>query len=87
VMTNKSIQMIPDYDRKSKPSVIPSRFHYDIDVTSRILRLRVSFKWRPLMDSNVTETLRQWTTLKATERPCLIILSIGPYQSFNRCLN
>ena len=68
-------QLVPDYDRESNPSVIPSKFHYDIDVISRILRLRVSFKWRPLIDHNVTETLRQWTTAGPTERPCLIFLS------------
>jgi hypothetical protein len=66
--------LIPDYDRKSQPSPIPSKYHGDIEVTSNILRLRLSFQWRPLITDTVINTVRQWATDSQTDPPNLILL-------------
>ena len=68
-------QLIPDYDRISNPSPIPPIYHDDIEVTSEIFRLRVSFKWRPFVDYNITETMRIWEISDRNEKPDLILFS------------
>ncbi|KAI9559232.1 hypothetical protein GHT06_016021 [Daphnia sinensis] len=71
------LRLIPDHDRKSRPSPIPPIHHGDIDVISDVLMLKLSFQWRPLLDDNVTETIRQWASPNhETERPYLIFLSM-----------
>ncbi len=54
------MQLIPEYDQKTKPDPMPFYIHEDMDFISDILRLCVSFKWRPLIDNNVTDTIRKW---------------------------
>ncbi|EFX73039.1 hypothetical protein DAPPUDRAFT_253731 [Daphnia pulex] len=71
------LRLIPDHDRRSNPSPIPLIYHGDIEVSSEILRLRVSFKWRPLVDDNVTETLRHWAISDRNEQPDLILFSMA----------
>jgi hypothetical protein len=66
--------LIPDYDRKSEPSPLPFVYHGDMEVTSDIMRLRLSFQWRPLINDSVIDTIRQWATYSQTDRPDLIIL-------------
>jgi hypothetical protein len=52
-------------------------YHGDIEVTSNILKLRVSFRWRPMINTTVTETIRQWAVSNLNdERPDLLFLSI-----------
>jgi hypothetical protein len=67
-------QVIPDYDMKSQPNPIPVRYHGDIDVTSDILKLHVSFKWQPIINGKIFRTIRQWATDSQSERPHLIFL-------------
>ncbi|KAK4010374.1 hypothetical protein OUZ56_019520 [Daphnia magna] len=70
------IRLIPDYDKQSLPNPIPFHHHGDIEITSDILGVRVSFKWRPLINDNVTETIRQWAITDSPERPYWIFLSM-----------
>ncbi|KAI9562941.1 hypothetical protein GHT06_010397 [Daphnia sinensis] len=80
------IQLIPDYDKKSFPRRIPT-FHpkIDMEVTSNILGVRVSFKWRPLLNNNVTETIRHWATgLNPLERPYFILLSMTAWHMLRK---
>ncbi len=75
--------MIPDYDRITQPAEIPQNvvpFHHgDVDVKSKILGLQVSFKWRPLINKTVTDTIRQWVKGDQFEKPDLVILGINEY--------
>jgi hypothetical protein len=54
---------------------MPFYIHEDMDYISDMLRLRVSFKWRPLIDKNVTDTIRKWVESPASQRPYWILLS------------
>lgn len=73
-----AIQLIPDYDRITQPMEIPRNvvpFHHgDVDVDSSVNRLRVSFKWRPIINDTVIEMIRSWTA--SDRRPNLILLSV-----------
>ncbi|XP_057367724.1 uncharacterized protein LOC130688723 isoform X2 [Daphnia carinata] len=70
-------EILLDHDRKSQPSPIPLIYHEDIEVISDILRLKLSFQWRPLLDGNVTEAIRQWVSLNNDEeQPYFIFLSM-----------
>jgi hypothetical protein len=50
--------------------------HHDIEVESKILRLLVSFKWRPIINETVMEMIQEWEMIEQTEKPHMIILSI-----------
>lgn len=80
-LTFNQFQLIPDYDRISNPSPIPPIYHGDIEVTSEILKLRVSFKWRPFVDDNVTETMRFWAFSDQNEQPDWIFFSKNSYST------
>ena len=57
-------------------NVVP--FHHgDVDVDSSVLNLRVSFKWRPVINDTVVEMIQNWTT--SDHRPHLILLSMEIY--------
>lgn len=49
-------------------------FHGDVDVDSSILSLRVSFKWRHLINDDAIRVMYQWVASEQTERPNLIFL-------------
>jgi hypothetical protein len=70
------MQLIPDYDRKTHPHPMPFYIHEDMGFTSTMLGLRVSFKWRPLIEKNVTDTIQQWLESPPSKRPNWILLSI-----------
>ncbi|KAI9559359.1 hypothetical protein GHT06_016148 [Daphnia sinensis] len=70
------VRLIPDYDQTRQPLGLSSSFHGDIEITSNILRLRLSFKWRPLINDSVVETVRGWTTTDPSERPHLVFLGM-----------
>ncbi|XP_057380106.1 uncharacterized protein LOC130702455 [Daphnia carinata] len=57
--------------------------HRNIDVTSNILKVRVSFKWLPLVNDTVVKTIRQWTTTDSSERPYWIFLSMTLWHMHN----
>ncbi|KAK4011711.1 hypothetical protein OUZ56_020829 [Daphnia magna] len=61
-------RLIPEYDKESQPYPIPYNHHGDIEVTSNILKVQLSFKWYPLINKNLMKTIRQWTT-DPSERP------------------
>ncbi|XP_046452622.1 N-acetylneuraminate 9-O-acetyltransferase-like [Daphnia pulex] len=77
------LKLIPDYDRKTQPIKTENNsmlfHHHDIDVESKILRLLVSFKWRPIINETVMETIHEWEISEKTEKPHMIILSIEVY--------
>ncbi|KAK4006639.1 hypothetical protein OUZ56_011797 [Daphnia magna] len=81
-----SKEIIPDYDRITKPPQLPKNFllfhHGDIEVYSRLLRLRVSFQWRPLINETVFETLRLWVP-NNFGTPNLLFLGIEVYHMLN----
>ncbi len=62
----------------AEPIEIPKNvvlFHHgDVEVKSKILKLRVSFKWRPIINYTIVETLRHWTNYNQIEPPNLIFL-------------
>jgi hypothetical protein len=81
--------MIPNYDRVTVPSPIPAKYHGDIEMTSRILRLRVSFKWQPLVNDELIKTLRHIRETAASHprrRPQFILLSIEYIITFSRVI-
>jgi hypothetical protein len=45
-----------------------------MEVTSDILRLRLSFQWRPLINDTIIDTVRQWATDSRSNRPYLIFI-------------
>jgi hypothetical protein len=54
-------------------NVVP--FHHgDVDVDSNVNRMRVSFKWRPIINATVVEMIRSWAA--SDRRPNLILLSV-----------
>jgi len=58
-----AVQIIPDEDRHIHPQRMYDFFtpaHEDITVTSHLLKLIVSFRWRPLLDANFTKEISQW---------------------------
>ena len=73
--------MIPDYDRVTQPVEIPKNtitFHHgDVNVESKILRLKVLFKWQPLINETFMETIRQWVVGDQFGKPDFVILSIN----------
>jgi hypothetical protein len=69
--------MIPNYDRKSEPNPLPSGHHGDMKVTSDILRLRLSFQWRPILNDAVIDTIRQWGTDDQSDRPHFIVIGLN----------
>ncbi|XP_046644637.1 N-acetylneuraminate 9-O-acetyltransferase-like [Daphnia pulicaria] len=76
------LKLIPDYDRVTNPTQIPkmwTAFHGDVDVDSSILSLRVSFKWRHLINDDAIRVMYQWVASEQTERPNLIFLGIEVY--------
>lgn len=79
-------QLIPDYDRITQPMEIPRNvvpFHHgDVDVGSSVNRLRVSFKWRPIINDTVIEMIRSWTA--SDRRPNLILLSVYSFCVFKK---
>lgn len=75
--------MIPDYDRVTTPSPIPSRYHDDIEVISELLQLRITFQWRPLLDHQVLTTIKHYLADERL-RPDWILL--GPIFDFNHSL-
>ncbi|XP_046632225.1 N-acetylneuraminate 9-O-acetyltransferase-like [Daphnia pulicaria] len=70
------LRLIPDYDQKTQPDPMPFNNHEDMDLTSAILKLHVSFKWRPLINTNVTDTIRQWVESPPSQRPNWILLGM-----------
>ncbi|XP_057369406.1 uncharacterized protein LOC130690407 [Daphnia carinata] len=68
--------LIPDYDQIRQPIQLSSGSHDNIEITSNILNLRLSFKWRHLLDDNVIDTVRRLATSDSSERPHLLFFSI-----------
>ena len=57
------LKIIPDEDRQIQPQHMYDFFtpaHEDVTVTSHLLKLIVSFRWRPLLDANFTKEISQW---------------------------
>lgn len=75
-------QLIPQYDKKSSPSIVPDNYHNDVEVTSNLLNIRVSFKWRPLVSDDVTKELRWLVNSNKTDRPYVIFLGIRNDHAF-----
>lgn len=75
LFTLLSLKLIPDFDKISQPTIIPNAYHAEIEITSQILGLKLSFRWQPLINDNVIKTMRRWADSYETERPHLIFLS------------
>ncbi|XP_046640977.1 N-acetylneuraminate 9-O-acetyltransferase-like isoform X2 [Daphnia pulicaria] len=69
--------VMPDYDLIMHPSNAPLRFQHDVEVTSKILGLRLSFKWQPFLNDNVVKLVRQWANSTPSGRPSFILLSMA----------
>jgi hypothetical protein len=71
--------MIPNYDRQTRPHHIKQNEHLfnhgDVEWHSEILSLRISYKWRPIMNESVLEMIHQWTKSDYKHRPSLVFLS------------
>ncbi|EFX67818.1 hypothetical protein DAPPUDRAFT_330622 [Daphnia pulex] len=80
------LQLIPDYDRQTHPAYIQknenSFNHGDVDWCSNMLKLRVSYKWRPLINDNVMEMVGQWAD--QPQKPYLIFLSMETHHMLVR---
>ena len=58
-----------EIDEKNAPQ-------YDIDVTSKLLNLHVSFRWRALVCPNMIKEFKKWTE-KSRSKILRFILVIG----------
>ena len=73
------IESIPDYDHvitmeQNDGVLIKLPKHMDRNVSSQLLNLIVSFRWRPLIDDKFIESLRQWNTPPYSSTPDLIVM-------------
>jgi len=73
------IESIPDYDHviTMEPNdgvLIKLPKHMDRNVSSQLLSLIVSFRWRPLIDDKFIESLRQWNMPPYSSTPDLIVM-------------
>ncbi|KZS12727.1 Uncharacterized protein APZ42_022882 [Daphnia magna] len=77
------LRLIPNYDRITNPLEIPRNvvpFHHgDVDVDSRVLGVRISFKWRPIINDTLIEMIHHWAIANHNERPNWILLSMEIY--------
>jgi hypothetical protein len=51
----------------------PTR-HGEVDVDIKMFRLRVSFKWQPVINNNTLKTMQKWALSDKTEQPTFILL-------------
>ncbi|XP_046452702.1 uncharacterized protein LOC124200482 isoform X2 [Daphnia pulex] len=77
------LKLIPNYDRDTKPPILLHNspfFHGDkIEVYSSILRLRISFLWRPTINDSLVGTIKHWTQSEENKRPTLIFLGMATH--------
>ena len=61
------MKALPEYDRiwNGEPNQ-RAYSHYDMDVTSPLLNLRVSFRWRNVITPDLVQEIRNWTTLPSS---------------------
>ncbi len=57
------------------PSPLPIVYHGDMEVISKLLGLRITFRWQPVVDDMVIELIRLWATDDETDPPFLLVLS------------
>lgn len=77
------VQFIATYDQEvvtksghldaSLEGVLP--LHFDKDVTSQLLNIRVSFFWRPLVDHDLIGNVTEWASKQHAEPIYFILLS------------
>lgn len=81
VYTNIKPQLLPVYDRLIQMAEynksVDNPLHVDVNVTSELVNLVVSFKWRPLINDKFIDTFRQWNTNNSIIRPNLIVMGIA----------
>ena len=69
------IQLIPDYDMKWNG--IRGRqlaVHRDIDVESDLFNVKISFRWRPVIDHDVFDMFLDWTTAPFNNAPDFLLI-------------
>lgn len=49
--------------------------HEDVDVTSQILGIRVSFRWRPIINDELKKTILEYAHPLQTELPLAVLMS------------
>jgi hypothetical protein len=70
--------MIPDSDLIHEQAFKYKRaMHEDVNVTSHLLNLLVSFHWRPLIDSHLMDTIRHWVDHRTP--PTVVIVSAATH--------
>jgi hypothetical protein len=79
--------MIPDYDKKIQPNPMPFFLHENMEFTSDILGIRVSFLWQPLINKNVINIVREWISYNLSERPYVILMSKFEFQFIIRSIS
>ncbi|XP_046641005.1 N-acetylneuraminate 9-O-acetyltransferase-like [Daphnia pulicaria] len=73
------LKLIPDYDLEFGTLLEDYRLHQNLNVTSRILNMCVSFYWEPLLENTTNHILSQWDSDQAdslTNRVILLGVSI-----------
>ncbi len=66
-------QLVPDYDLNwSEFAASEWRLHRDVDVESRLLDARFSFRWRPLYDASLVDEFER--QLAGHHQPVLLLL-------------
>ncbi|XP_059351674.1 N-acetylneuraminate 9-O-acetyltransferase-like [Daphnia carinata] len=75
------VRLLPDFDKTSTPTFIPNAYHENVEITSQILGLKLSFKWQPLINEGLMKMTRGWATSEAG-RPHLIFLSMSVHHMF-----
>lgn len=77
--------MVPDYDKKSNWKLnlkldqrvghTPSLNHGDVDVISKVLGLRVSFRWRPRINDELKKTILEFANPHPFEALHAVLMS------------
>lgn len=70
---------MPDNDLNRTKGITPKvriNFHVDLNVTSELLNLRMSYYWRPLVNEEMFNLFRHWNTPPYNSIPDFILMGL-----------
>ena len=70
------LQLLPEYDADLTSFQMFDNLdkHYDADIDSVMLNVRLSMRWRPKIEDDTLRDLRQWTTAPYADMPTFILI-------------
>ena len=67
------MKSFPDYDLMWDGGTRGQKIHGDIDVVSALLNLRISYRWRPMLNDDMQRELVRLSGEISEEKPLFII--------------